>query len=67
MVSVDTRRKSISENGAHFTDQDVIRRTSDTEQVVYPSTDSTEDPEAWDTIMVGVAGVGGTLVPHGMD
>ena len=56
VVSVDTRRKSISENGAHFTDQDVIRRTSDTERVVFPSTDSTEDPEAGDTIMVGVVG-----------
>ena len=56
MVSVDTRGRIISENGAHFMDPDVIRRTSDTEQVVFPSmysssnkvieavdTDSTED------------------------
>ena len=57
VVSVDTRGNSIAENGAHFMDPDVIRRTSDTEQVVVPSmyssnkvieavdTDSTEDPE----------------------
>ena len=66
VVSVDTRGKSISENGAHFMDPDVIRRTSDTEQVVFPptysskkvietvDTDSTEGPEEGNTIMVGV-------------
>ena len=67
-VSVDTRGKSNSENGAHFMDPDGIRRTSDTEKVVFspmdPSkkvmdtvdTDSTEGPEEGDTIMVGVVG-----------
>ena len=68
VVSVDTRGNSIAENGAHFMDPDEIRRTSDTEQVVVPSmyssnkvieavdTDSKEDPEEGDTIMVGVVG-----------
>ena len=68
VVSVDTRGKSNSENGAHFMDPDGIRRTSDTEQVVFSpmdsskkvietvDTDSTEGPEEGDTIMVGVVG-----------
>ena len=68
VVSVDTRGNSIAENGAHFMDPDVIRRISDKEQVLVPSmyssnkvieavyTDSTEDPEEGDTIMVGVVG-----------
>ena len=67
-VSVDTRGKSNSENGAHFMDPDGIRRTSDTEKVVFSpmdsskkvidtvDTDSTEGPEEGDTIMVGVVG-----------
>ena len=57
VVRVDMRGKSNSENGAHFMDPDGIRRTSDTEQVVFSpmdsskkvietvDTDSTEGPE----------------------
>ena len=68
VVSVDTKRENISENGTHFTNQDVIRKTSVTEQVIFPSmysstevieaidTDSMKDPEEGDTIMVGVVG-----------
>ena len=68
VVGVDTRGNSIAEKGALFMDPDVIRRTSDTEQVVVPSmyssikvseavdADSTEYPEEGDTIMVGVVG-----------
>ena len=33
VVSVDTGGRSISENGAHFMEPDVIQRTLDTEQV----------------------------------
>ena len=65
VVNVDTRGNSIAENGAHFMDPDVIRRTSDTEQVVVPSmyssnkvieavdTDSTEDPEEGTRLWLG--------------
>ena len=69
VVSVDTRGRSISENGAHFMDPDAIRRTLDTEHVEFPSmyrssnkvneavdTDSTEDTEEGGTIRVGVVG-----------
>ena len=69
VVSVDTRRRSISENGAHFMDPDAIRGTLDTEHVEFPSmyrssnggnepvdTDSAEDTAEGGTIMVGVVG-----------
>ena len=66
VVIVDMKRDSISENGTHFADQDGIRKTSVTEQVIFPSmyssvieaigTDSMEDLEEGDTIMVGVVG-----------
>ena len=69
VVSKDTRRRSISENGAHYTDPDAIRGTLDTEQVEFPSVhrspnggnepvdpDSAGDMVEGDTIMVGVVG-----------
>ena len=69
VVSKDTRRRSISENGAHYTDPDAIRGTLDTEQVEFPSvhrspnggnepvdSDSAGDTAEGDTIMVGVVG-----------
>ena len=68
VVSVDTRGNSSEKNGAHFMDPDVIRKISDTEQVLVPSmyssdsvieavdTGNTEDPEEGDAIMVGVVG-----------
>ena len=37
VVSEDPRRRTISENGAHYTDPDAIRGTLDTEQVEFPS------------------------------
>ena len=37
VVSKDPRRRSISENGAHYTDPDATRGTLDTEQVGLPS------------------------------
>ena len=56
-----------------------IRKTSEEEPIEYSAhsgslnewsepfnTDGTEDTEDGDAIMVGVVGVGGTLVPHGM-
>ena len=68
VVSKDTRR-SISENGAHYTDPDAIRGTWDTEQVEFPSvhrspngenepadSDSVGDTAEGDAIMVGVVG-----------
>ena len=69
VVSKDPRRRTISENGAHYTDPDAIRRTLDTEQVGLPSvyrspnggyepvdTDGVEDTAEGDAIMVGVVG-----------
>ena len=69
MVSKDPRRRSISENGAHYTDPDAIRGTLNTEQVGLPSvyrspnggnepvdTDGEEDTAEGDAIMVGVVG-----------
>ena len=68
VVSVDTRGNSSGKNGAHFMDPDVIRKISDTEQVLVPSmyssdkvieavdTGNTEDTEEGDAIMVGVVG-----------
>ena len=69
VVSKDPRSRSISENGSHYTDPDVIRGTLDTEQVGLPSvcrspnggnepvdTDGAEDTAEGDAIMVGVVG-----------
>ena len=69
MVSRNLGRRSISENGAHYTDPDVIRGTLDTEHVGLPSvcrspkggsepfdTDGAEDTGEGDAIMVGVVG-----------
>ena len=69
VVSRNLGRRSISENGAHYTDPDVIRGTLDTEHVGLPSvcrspkggsepfdTDGAEDTGEGDAIMVGVVG-----------
>ena len=69
MVSKNQGRRSISENGAHYTDPDVIRGTLDTEHMGLPSvcrspnggnepvdTDGAEDTAEGDAIMVGVVG-----------
>ena len=76
--SEDSRRRTISESGAHYTDPDAIRGTSDTEQVGFPSinrspnggnkpfdADGAEDTAEGDYGWRGE--VSGTLVPHGMD
>ena len=69
VVSKDPRRRSISENGAHYTDPDAIQGILDTEQVGLPSvyrspnggnepvdTDGAEYTAEGDAIMVGVVG-----------
>ena len=69
VVSEDPRRRTISENGAHYTDPDAIRGTSDTEQVGFPSVyrspnggnkpldaEGVEDTAEGGAIMVGVVG-----------
>ena len=65
VVSVDTRGDSIEKNGVHFMDPDVIRRISDTEQVLVSSmysskkgieavdTDNTEDPRRGTQLWLG--------------
>ena len=63
----------MAEDGAHFLKPDVIRGTSDKEPVLVPfSYSSNKEMEAVDTVSKGHdygwgGGVGGTLVPHGMD
>ena len=69
VVSEDPRRRTISENGAHYTDPDAIRETLDTEQMGFPSVyrssnggnkpvdaNGAEDIAEGDAIMVGVVG-----------
>ena len=77
-VSKDSRR-TISESGAHDTDPDAFRETSDNEQVGFPSLNQSpnEGDKPLDAKRRGRyrggrhdhgwrGGVGGTLVPHGM-
>ena len=69
VVSEDSRRRTISESSAHYTDPDAIRGTSDTGQMGFSSlnrspnggnkpfdADGTEDTADGDAIMVGVVG-----------
>ena len=80
VVSKDTRRRSISENGAHYTDPDAIRGTLDTDQVEFPSVYRSPNggKRTGSSRRRGRhrggghdygwrGGVGSTLVPHGMD
>ena len=79
-VSDGIRKRNIPESLEIYTDPAPARETSDEEPIGYSAhsgspnewsepfnTDGTEDTEDGDTIMVGVVGLGGTLVPHGMD
>ena len=69
MVSEDSRRRTNSESGAHYTDPDAIWGTSDAEHMGFPSVnrspnegnkpvdaDGAEDTADGDAIMVGVVG-----------